>query len=115
MGKVAGMYSDFCIVTSDNPRGEDEWQIIAEILPGLEKEKAKREYVVLTDRRKAIEHALEMARPGDVVVIAGKGHETSQVFRDYSIPFDDRQVVREWLQRSRTRHGDELQGGGGGR
>ncbi|NLM45905.1 MAG: UDP-N-acetylmuramoyl-L-alanyl-D-glutamate--2,6-diaminopimelate ligase [Firmicutes bacterium] len=114
MGEVAGIYSDYCIVTSDNPRGEDEWQIIAEILPGLEKEKAKHEYVVLTDRRKAIEHALEMARPGDVVVIAGKGHETYQVFRDYSIPFDDRQVVREWLQRSRERHGDELQGGGGG-
>ncbi|NLM51381.1 MAG: UDP-N-acetylmuramoyl-L-alanyl-D-glutamate--2,6-diaminopimelate ligase [Firmicutes bacterium] len=102
MGEVAGMYSDYCVVTSDNPRGEDEWQIIQEILPGLEKEMSKEQYVVLPDRREAISHALNLARKNDVVVIAGKGHETQQIFRDYAIPFDDRQVVRELLQRRRT-------------
>lgn len=101
MGKVAGMYSDYCVVTSDNPRGEDEWQIIREILPGLEKEMNRQQYVVLPDRREAISHALAMARKNDVVVIAGKGHETYQIFRDRVIPFDDRQVVREILQRRR--------------
>ena len=101
MGEVAGMYSDYCVVTSDNPRGEDEWQIIREILPGLQKEMPKNRYIVLTDRKEAISHALKMAQKKDVVVIAGKGHETQQIFRDHAIPFDDRQVVRELLQRSR--------------
>ena len=113
MGQVAATYSDFCIVTSDNPRGEDQAQIFAEILPGLEKENAN--YLVLEDRKEAIEKMLSLARSNDVVVIAGKGHETEQVFRDYSIPFDDRQVVREWLQRRLTQNGNDMQRGGSSR
>lgn len=115
MGEAAGIYSDFCIVTSDNPRREDEWQIIAEILPGLKKVKGRNAYLILPDRREAITVALQMAEKGDVVLIAGKGHETEQVFRDYAVPFDDRQIVREWLQRRRDDNGNGLQGGGGGR
>ncbi|MCR3923040.1 MAG: UDP-N-acetylmuramoyl-L-alanyl-D-glutamate--2,6-diaminopimelate ligase [Firmicutes bacterium] len=108
MGEVAGIYSDYCIVTSDNPRGEDQQQIINEILPGLQKEKTKSEYIVLPDRAEAIVRVLSMARSDDVVVIAGKGHETKQIFRDYTIPFDDRLIVKEWLQRRLTQDGDEL-------
>lgn len=108
MGAVAGMYSDFCIVTADNPRGEEQTQIFQEILPGLQKEKSKNDYLVLPDRKEAIERALEMAQTDDVVIIAGKGHETEQVFRDYTIPFDDRLVVKAWLQRRLTNNGDQL-------
>jgi UDP-N-acetylmuramoyl-L-alanyl-D-glutamate--2,6-diaminopimelate ligase len=115
MGETAGNYSDISIVTSDNPRGEEPGLIISEILPGLERSR-HRTYEVIPDRKLAISRAVELAEPGDVVVIAGKGHETEQVFRDFTIPFDDRVVVREVIRRF-GRHGDELQrgtGGGGG-
>ena len=108
MGEVAGIYSDFVIVTSDNPRGEEQTQIFREILPGLQKQKSKREYLVLFDRKEAIECALNMAQANDVVVIAGKGHETEQIFLDYRIPFDDRLVVKAWLQRRLKKNGDQL-------
>ncbi|HZK25286.1 MAG TPA: UDP-N-acetylmuramoyl-L-alanyl-D-glutamate--2,6-diaminopimelate ligase [Oscillospiraceae bacterium] len=107
MGEIAGIYSDFCIVTADNPRGEEQTQIFKEILPGLQKEN-KSDYLVLPDRKEAIESALSMAQTDDVVIIAGKGHETQQIFRNYTIPFDDRLVVKAWLQRRLTNNGDQL-------
>jgi len=108
MGEAAGNYSDISIVSSDNPRGEDPLQIIEEIIPGLRRSRSK-VHEVIPDRRLAIGRAIELAEVGDVVVIAGKGHETQQIFRDFSIPFDDRAVVREMIRRY-GRHGDELQG-----
>ncbi len=89
MGQVAAELADRAIVTTDNPRSEDPAAIAAEVAAGrLE---------VVLDRREAIETALRSARPGDVVVIAGKGADTVMELADRSVPFDDRQVVREVL------------------
>jgi UDP-N-acetylmuramoyl-L-alanyl-D-glutamate--2,6-diaminopimelate ligase len=94
MGQVVGRYADLAIVTTDNPRFEQPEAIVAEICAGFE----QRDRVqIQTDRRLAIELALELAQPGDVVLIAGKGHEQYQLIRDQRLPFDDRQVVREWV------------------
>jgi len=83
------------VVTSDNPRSEDPDDIIAQIVPGAERGGGR--FVVEPDRRAAIRLALAEARPGDVVVIAGKGHETGQEFAEVTIPFDDRVVAAEEL------------------
>jgi len=105
MGEIAARLSDLAIVTSDNPRSEDPGAIIEEIEPGLEA--AGRPYVKLADRRDAIFHAIREAREGDIVVIAGKGHETYQILADRTIHFDDREVAREALA---ERAGAEAQG-----
>jgi len=94
MGEIATRLADHVIVTSDNPRSEEPEAIIAEIVAG-----AGPEAEVEPDRRTAIANAVELAGPGDVVVIAGKGHEQGQEFRDRKIPFDDREVAREALRR----------------
>ena len=94
MGEIASRLADEAIVTSDNPRGEDPQVIIDEILQGVAGLVA-----VEPDRAKAIAQALEHAREGDVIVIAGKGHEQGQEFADRTIPFDDRDVAREALRR----------------
>jgi UDP-N-acetylmuramoyl-L-alanyl-D-glutamate--2,6-diaminopimelate ligase len=97
MGRAAARGSDLAIVTSDNPRSEDPEAIIAEILAGIEDRGGVE---VEPDRRAAIALAFERARPGDTVVIAGKGHEQGQEFEDgRTIPFDDREVAREELDR----------------
>ena len=97
MGSVAARLADFVIVTSDNPRSEDPHAIIDSILEGVTAERPAGPDAVLADRREAIRRALSEARSGDVVVIAGKGHETGQEFRDHTIPFDDRDVARRGL------------------
>jgi UDP-N-acetylmuramoyl-L-alanyl-D-glutamate--2,6-diaminopimelate ligase len=84
--------ADRAIVTTDNPRSEDPAAIAAEITAGFEME-------VELDRRRAIELAVAGAGSGDVVVIAGKGHEQGQQFADHTVPFDDRDVAREALRR----------------
>lgn len=95
MGDVASRLADVAVLTSDNPRSEDPDEIIAEVRGG-----AGPSVVVEPDRRAAIALALDTARPGDVVVIAGKGHETVQTFAGgRSVPFDDRDVAREELAR----------------
>jgi UDP-N-acetylmuramoyl-L-alanyl-D-glutamate--2,6-diaminopimelate ligase len=94
MGRIAAELSDVPIVTSDNPRSEDPLAIIDEILAGMEPEPD-----VEPDRRAAIAKAVGLARAGDVVVIAGKGHEQGQEFADRKLPFDDRDVAREALRR----------------
>jgi UDP-N-acetylmuramoyl-L-alanyl-D-glutamate--2,6-diaminopimelate ligase len=94
MGRIAGELADIAIVTSDNPRSEDPRAIIEEIVAGTDGE-----LEVVPDRREAIARAIEKASPGDVVLIAGKGHEQGQQFRDRTVPFDDREVAREALRR----------------
>jgi UDP-N-acetylmuramoyl-L-alanyl-D-glutamate--2,6-diaminopimelate ligase len=96
MGKVADSLSDFSWITSDNPRSEDPLRIIAEIESGFATRPKK--YQVEPDRRKAIQAILRYASPGDVVVIAGKGHETYQILEDRTIHFDDREETRLALQ-----------------
>ena len=92
MGEAAARYSDFCLVTSDNPRSEDPEQIIDEIMPGIPQSKQHR----ITDREEAIRAALEQARPGDAILIAGKGHENYQIFANETIDFSDSAVVRKY-------------------
>jgi UDP-N-acetylmuramoyl-L-alanyl-D-glutamate--2,6-diaminopimelate ligase len=93
MGRIATELADVAIVTSDNPRSEEPEAIIAEILEGAT------DAEVEPDRRKAIARAIGEAVEGDVVVVAGKGHEQGQQFADRTIPFDDREVAREALRR----------------
>jgi UDP-N-acetylmuramoyl-L-alanyl-D-glutamate--2,6-diaminopimelate ligase len=96
MGRAGAELSDLAVVTSDNPRSEDPEAIVAEVAAGAEGAAAELEVVV--DRREAIALALSRAQPGDIVVIAGKGHEQGQEFEDgRKIPFDDREVAREEL------------------
>lgn len=96
MGVAAGKYSDVAIVTSDNPRTEDPVGIILQVEDGLRQADAT--YRVEVDRRQAIADALREARPGDSVLIAGKGHEDYQIFADRTVHFDDREVAREELK-----------------
>ncbi len=96
MGFAATANADLAIITSDNPRSEDPLAIIAEITPGAERGGGR--FVVEPDRRAAIRLAVREAGPGDVVVIAGKGHETYQELADRTIPFDDRTVAEEELR-----------------
>jgi UDP-N-acetylmuramoyl-L-alanyl-D-glutamate--2,6-diaminopimelate ligase len=98
MGAVVAQLADVVVVTSDNPRSEDPDAIIGEILEGVIAERTDGPDVADADRRRAIEAAIGVARPGDVVVIAGKGHETGQEFADRTIPFDDRAVARDVLE-----------------
>ena len=97
MGAAAAQLADYVVVTSDNPRSEDPVAIIDEILEGLIAHRRQGPDAVLPDRREAITEALGEARPGDVVVIAGKGHETGQQFATVTHPFDDREVAAEVL------------------
>jgi len=91
MGQVAGKGSDFVVATSDNPRSEDPAAILAEIEPGLQSTGV--EYTIEVDRARAIRLALAGAKPGDVVLIAGKGHEKEQILAGRTIPFDDAEVA----------------------
>ena len=96
MGEIAGRWADFCIITSDNPRNEEPQQIMDDIETGLQKTGCM--YEKIEDRRTAIFKAIEAAKPGDIVVIAGKGHETYQVFAKETVHFDDREVVEEYFR-----------------
>jgi UDP-N-acetylmuramoyl-L-alanyl-D-glutamate--2,6-diaminopimelate ligase len=95
MGQVVVELADFALVTSDNPRSEDPAAIAEEVVDGLDLE-------IELDRRRAIERALEWAQEGDVVVIAGKGHEQGQEIAGRKVPFDDREVARDALRRLRA-------------
>jgi UDP-N-acetylmuramoyl-L-alanyl-D-glutamate--2,6-diaminopimelate ligase len=94
MGRIAAQLADDVVVTSDNPRSEDPDAIIAEVLGGVP---AGADVAAVADRRAAIAEALRRARPGDVVLVAGKGHETDQVVAGVAHPFDDRAAVRALL------------------
>ncbi len=96
MGQVAAELSDFVVLTSDNPRSEDPLDIMNDVLVGLRRKDTP--CLVEPDRAAAIRRAIEEARPGDILILAGKGHETYQVLKDRTIPFDDREVAREVLR-----------------
>jgi UDP-N-acetylmuramoyl-L-alanyl-D-glutamate--2,6-diaminopimelate ligase len=100
MGAIAARYADFTYVTSDNPRTEDPQAIIDEILPGI----GGAPHEAVADRRAAIDAAIARAREGDVVAIAGKGHETYQIVGAQVLPFDDVAVARESLARREKAH-----------
>jgi UDP-N-acetylmuramoyl-L-alanyl-D-glutamate--2,6-diaminopimelate ligase len=97
MGEAAGSLSDLVVLTSDNPRSEDPLRIINDVVVGLQKANAK--YRIEPDREQAIDVAIDAAQPGDIVILAGKGHETYQVLRDGPIDFDDREKARTILGR----------------
>jgi UDP-N-acetylmuramoyl-L-alanyl-D-glutamate--2,6-diaminopimelate ligase len=98
MGEAAGRGSDFVVVTSDNPRSEDPVAIINDALPGVQRSGVK--YAVELDRRKAIALAIHEARNGDIILLAGKGHEKTQTTREGVSPFDDAAVAREELAKA---------------
>ncbi len=98
MGQEAGRFSDWVIVTSDNPRRENPETIIDEILPGLKISPIDPSHVLkISDRRQAIEKAVKLAEPGDLILVAGKGHEDYQILGDKKIHFSDQEVLRELL------------------
>ncbi|MFA4889317.1 MAG: UDP-N-acetylmuramoyl-L-alanyl-D-glutamate--2,6-diaminopimelate ligase [Candidatus Omnitrophota bacterium] len=90
MGRVVSEMSDYAIITSDNPRGEDPQEIIRDIQAGIRKQN----YCVIPERLKAIKKSLSIAKAGDIVLVAGKGHENYQIIKDKVIPFDDREAVK---------------------
>jgi UDP-N-acetylmuramoyl-L-alanyl-D-glutamate--2,6-diaminopimelate ligase len=95
MGEISGRMSDLSILTSDNPRQEEPLKIISDVVVGMQKSGGK--YMIEPDRAKAIHLAIEEARPGDMVLLAGKGHEDYQIFADHTIHFDDREVAAKAL------------------
>lgn len=96
MGAAAARHSDYVIITSDNPRSEDPMEIIKEIIPGVEQFNTA--YLIEPDRKEAIFKAVHMAKEGDVIVLAGKGHEDYQVLKDETIHMDEREIVQEALK-----------------
>ncbi len=105
MGKIAVQYGDIVLATSDNPRSEDPVKILEDVEGGIKEalcgKNTGKNYEVIPDRRQAISRAIRMAKPQDVILIAGKGHETYQILHDRTIDFDDRQVAREVIKEMR--------------
>lgn len=93
MGRVASEIADYVVITSDNPRSESPEAIVADIMEGI----AGKNYTVVLDRAEAIEKAVSIAKKGDVILVAGKGHEDYQIIGNRRIHFDDREVVRKVL------------------
>ena len=100
MGEIVGRMADFTILTSDNPRTEDPMLILAAMEEGMKQTDG--EYVVIENRREAIRRALAMGREGDVIILAGKGHETYQDIMGVKHPFDEKVVVQELLEEMRA-------------
>lgn len=96
MGEAAAKYSNYTIITNDNPRSEEPLSIVSGIEVGMKREDGR--YTIILDRKEAIRKAIEEAAPGDLVLIAGKGHETTQIIGTQVLPFDDREVAREILR-----------------
>ncbi len=97
MGKIAAELSDFCVVTSDNPRSENPAAIIEDILEGMKN--ISTPYTVVESRKEAIRWAMENAQPDDIILLAGKGHETYQILPTGTIHFDEREVIAEILEK----------------
>ena len=95
MGEVSGKLSDLTIITSDNPRFEEPEDIIQDIITGIQKTDGK--YVAITDRKEAIKYAIEHGEPGDIVVLAGKGHEDYQEIKGQKFHMDERELIQEVL------------------
>jgi UDP-N-acetylmuramoyl-L-alanyl-D-glutamate--2,6-diaminopimelate ligase len=103
MGAVASRLADYSLLTSDNPRGEPPAAILDEIKAGL----TTPAFEIIEDRRRAIGRAIELAQEGDIILIAGKGHETYQIFADRTIEFDDRQIARRFIEEKPAVSGTE--------
>jgi UDP-N-acetylmuramoyl-L-alanyl-D-glutamate--2,6-diaminopimelate ligase len=101
MGRIAAENSDFVIVTSDNPRTEEPMDIIREILPGVEKSGTP--YKMICDRPEAIRWAIDNVCPGDVILLAGKGHEDYQIIGHEKHHMDEREIVADWLKQRKER------------
>ena len=102
MGEVSGKLSDFTIITSDNPRFEEPQAIIDDIITGIKKTDGK--YIDICDRKEAIRYAIRHGQPGDVIILAGKGHETYQEIRGVKYDMDDRVLIREVLEEMKEAH-----------
>ena len=98
MGRIGAEIADIAIITSDNPRTEEPMAIIRDILAGLEE---KNNYQVIENRPKAIYHAMDIGQKDDIIVLAGKGHETYQEINGVKYHLDEREVVREYLEETR--------------
>src|SRR5262249_47198877 len=106
MGAVAGRLSDVIVITSDNPRSEDPGRIIEEVQRGITadtRRDSSQRLLTIVDRKEGIRRAIELARAGDIVLIAGKGHEQYQIIENRMLPFDDVAVAREALTQRRTK------------
>ena len=108
MGNIGGRLADYCILTSDNPRTENPLVILAAIEKGIKP--TGKPYEVIENRREAIRHALEMAEDGDVIVLAGKGHETYQEIMGIKRPFDEKVIVSELLLEMKLQKGGKEEG-----
>ena len=106
MGKIAERLSDYVIVTNDNPRSEDPAGIAAEIVRGMNNPNG---CLVIADRAQAIDFAVQQAKVGDIVLIAGKGHEDYQIFANQTLPFSDSKHARISLQRRIAKHEQDNQ------
>ena len=95
MGEVSGRLADLTIITSDNPRDEDPQAIIDDIRQGIAKTDGK--YVEIADRKEAVRYAIRNGRPGDVIVLAGKGHEDYQEIKGVKYPMDERDLIADIL------------------
>lgn len=96
MGETVGKHADLSIVTSDNPRFEEPEKIVDDVIKGVLKSKG--EYVKIVDRKEAIKYALDNAKKNDIILLAGKGHETYTIIKDNKIPFDERKIVLNYLK-----------------
>lgn len=105
MGEVSGRLSDFTIITSDNPRFEEPEAIIDDIVTGMKRTSGQ--YITIPDRREAIAYALHHAQPGDLIILAGKGHEDYQEIRGKKYPMDERVIIREILEEDAGRVGKQ--------
>jgi UDP-N-acetylmuramoyl-L-alanyl-D-glutamate--2,6-diaminopimelate ligase len=99
MGEVSGKLSDLTVITSDNPRNEDPMDIIADIRTGISKTDGK--YIEIPDRKEAIRYCIKNGQPGDIVVLAGKGHEDYQEIKGVKYPMDERVLIQEILNERR--------------
>ena len=97
MGRISGTLADYTVITTDNPKYEDPADIANEIAKGTKE--VTDQYKVIVDRKEAIEYAIKMAKPGDIVVLAGKGHETYQLMGDEKVPFSEKKIVKEILEK----------------
>jgi UDP-N-acetylmuramoyl-L-alanyl-D-glutamate--2,6-diaminopimelate ligase len=95
MGEVSGRMADFTIITSDNPRFEEPEEIIADIVTGIKRTDGK--YITIINRKEAIAYAIDHGQPGDIIVLAGKGHEDYQEIRGVKYPMDERVLIKEIL------------------
>ncbi len=93
MGEISGRIADYTIITSDNPRTEDPEKIVSQIEEGIKKTNGK--YVCIVDRTQAMKHAVQIAKKNDIVVLAGKGHETYQIIGHEKYPFDEKEIIKE--------------------